>query len=334
MAYERIHFVPDDIPGLIWKTLTPQDEPALSALVTRIEARDNPPYRTSSAEIIDMLSETGTWQGVAGYATIGVEKGHMIAFTHIDRRPGVGGEFMCQGGVDPHFRRLGIGAALVRWQTQAAQVLCQDTGEVYATIVMTVDPHHVELENHLKDNGYRWSRSFNEMRADLHHIPKVHAIDPYMVIEQWSDQWEEPVREKVNSLSQLNGQMFSPDDWVKGRTGFVPQWSFVAYDIRGDRPRVAGYLHASKYEQDWAALGWREGYIDTLTVFHEWRHAGLAEALIVASMNAQAKDGMERIGTGVSSEGHSQAHTLYDFLGFRTVGQLRLYTKTIVIDDV
>lgn len=327
-----VFITPQEIDGVIWRELISTDVAALSALVARIEARDNPPYRTSPEEITGMLDPSGAWYGMAAFATLGVERGRMIAFTHIEMRPGSTTEVLCQGGVDPHFRRLGIGGALVRWQTQAAQRVLEAHGTETGSVVMSMDPNHSELEQHLKDNGYRWSRSFNEMRADLRSLPQTSEIEPYLIVEPWSEKWEEPVRSKVNSLAaQIGADSLSAEDWVKGRIGFVPEWSFVAYDTRGDRPRIAGYLHASKYEQDWAVLGWREGYIDTLTVFNEWRHGGLAEALIIASMHAQRLDGMERTGTGISSEGQSEAQNLYDFLGFRTVGQLRLYTKTISV---
>ena len=80
------------------------------------------------------------------------------------------------------------------------------------------------------------------------------------------------------------------EQWLMGRTAFAPQWSFVALDRSGDRPQVAGFLLASRYEQDWAALGWSEGYIDQMGVLEKWRNAGVVEALIIASMRAQKDD--------------------------------------------
>ena len=96
-------------------------------------------------------------------------------------------------------------------------------------------------------------------------------------------------------------------------------------DRTGDRPRVAGFLLASRYEQDWAALGWREGYIDQLGVLSAWRDSRVADALILASMWAQRRDGMDRAATGVGSANHTGVLAVYDYLGFRTVGQTRLY---------
>ena len=84
---------------------------------------------------------------------------------------------------------------------------------------------------------------------------------------------------------------------MQGRTAFAPEWSFVAVDRTGDRPRVAGFLLASRYEQDWAALGWREGYIDQLGVLSAWRETHVADALILASMWA-ARSAMAWIRSG------------------------------------
>ena len=116
---------------------------------------------------------------------------------------------------------------------------------------------------------------------------------------------------------------------MQGRTAFAPEWSFVAVDRTGDRPRVAGFLLASRYEQDWAALGWREGYIDQMGVLGAYRQSRAVDALIIASMHAQAGDGMERTGTGLGSANHSGALAVYDYLGFRTVGQTRLYAREV-----
>lgn len=320
-------YLPRLLSGVEWRKLTANDHSQLAALTARIEARDNPPYRTSPDEISDMLDPTGNWEGIVAVATLGVERGRIVAYAHMAARVTSTVEILSHGGVDPHFRRLGIGKALVEWQTQAGQRILEEHNASNGSIVMSVDPNHEELEYHLKANGYRWSRSLSELRADLKVLPEVPALEGYLRIEPWSEATDDAVRHAINSAAARAGaEPVTREEWLKGRTDFAPSWSCVALDSRGDRPRVAGFLMASRYEQDWAALGWREGYIDQLTVFEEWRQLGVAEALIVHSMQAQKRDGMERAGTGVSSEQHSEAHSVYDFLGFREVGQIRLYT--------
>ena len=149
----------------------------------------------------------------------------------------------------------------------------------------------------------------------------------YMSVEAWGPQWEEPALRAANRLneSEWGRPPLTQEQWMQGRTAFAPEWSFLAVDRTGDRPRVAGFLLASRYEQDWAALGWREGYIDQLGVLSAWRETRVADALILASMWAQRRDGMDRAGTGVGSANHTGALAVYDSLGFRTVGQTRLY---------
>ena len=148
-----------------------------------------------------------------------------------------------------------------------------------------------------------------------------------MSIEAWGPQWEEPALRAANRLneSEWGRPPLTQEQWMHGRTAFAPEWSFVAVDRTGDRPRVAGFLLASRYEQDWAALGWREGYIDQLGVLSAWRDSRVADALILASMWAQRRDGMDRAATGVGSANHTGVLAVYDYLGFRTVGQTRLY---------
>ena len=92
---------------------------------------------------------------------------------------------------------------------------------------------------------------------------------------------------------------------------------------------MAGFLLASRYEQDLAALGWKEGYVDQMGVLQGWRNTHAADALIVASMLAQRSDGMDRCAAGLGSANHSGALVVYDALGFRTVGQSRLYAINV-----
>ena len=92
-------------------------------------------------------------------------------------------------------------------------------------------------------------------------------------------------------------------------------------ELRGHGPirgpgRVAGYLRSGRYEQDWEALGWREGYTDVLGVLSDYRHRQIGPALLVAAMRAYAADGMEYAAAGVDTDNPSGAVDLYQSLGY------------------
>lgn len=71
---------PQEHHGIVWRQLGPHDLHALSALFARMEARDNPPYRTALAEVEEMLSPASSWWGIAAFATKGIAQGRMVAF--------------------------------------------------------------------------------------------------------------------------------------------------------------------------------------------------------------------------------------------------------------
>ncbi|QWW20687.1 GNAT family N-acetyltransferase [Schaalia sp. 19OD2882] len=329
---------PADVPfpvsahGVEWSELTVEHLHPLANLVARIEARDNPPFRTSPDEVFEMLSSGTQWRGVAGFATRGMANGRMVAFAQVELRFPGHVECVCQGGVDPAFRRVGLGASLVAWQEMAArQMLAGIPGNGPAQIVAQVETGQEDHEEHLKARGFRWARTYYELRADLRVLPQMPDLGRWLEVEPWGPQWEEPTRHLANRISEQEWgrRPITAEQWSMGRTAFVPEWSFVAVDKKGDRPRVAGFLMASRYVQDWAALGWREGYIDQMAVDQDYRNAHVVDALVVSSMHAQAADGMDRTGAGLGSANHSGALAVYDYLGFRTVGQSRLYAIEI-----
>ena len=59
---------PGEHHGIEWEELTLAHHTGLAALFARMEARDNPPYRTSPDEVEEMLSSASQWRGLVGIA--------------------------------------------------------------------------------------------------------------------------------------------------------------------------------------------------------------------------------------------------------------------------
>ena len=53
--------LPESHHGIVWEVLEPGHLHKLAALISRMEAQDNPPYRTSTDEVAEMLAEDRTW---------------------------------------------------------------------------------------------------------------------------------------------------------------------------------------------------------------------------------------------------------------------------------
>ena len=138
---------PPEHHGITWRLLTEDDLHALGALFARMEARDNPPYRTALAEVAEMLSSSTQWRGIVGIATKGMASGRMVAFAQTRLRASGRIECLCQGGVDPDFRRIGLGRALVDWQILSAKAMLERyEGNGARAIVSYVENWQDDLE--------------------------------------------------------------------------------------------------------------------------------------------------------------------------------------------
>lgn len=205
------------------------------------------------------------------------------------------------------------------------------TSRLAAHIVTTVMEGDVEVGEHLAELGFAPTRWFRELRRPLGlEIPRI-DLDGFLSIEPWTPELDEAAwRAHNQAWSQGVGSgAMSLEEWRAGRTYFAPRWSFVALDRSGDRGRVAGYLLSSRYEQDWPALGWREGYTDMLGVLADYRSRSVAPALLTAAMRAYAADAMQYAATGVDSDNPTGAVDLYEALGYApTPGQV-LYSLDV-----
>lgn len=321
---------------LSWTPLSPLDNAEMADLIARAEAHDDPPYRTTAEETADYFVDP-TYSGVAGRDSEGV----MRAFGLVRLRPA--GEIYSSltGVVDPEFRRRGIGGALLHWQTERARHLIgaeraganpgTEASHAPAHVLVTVLEDDERLRVHLDGLGFEPRRWYREVRRCLdEEIPRVDT-DGFLAIEEWNDEMDEDVRRAHNQVfgGEYGASPMTREEWRSGRAYFAPEWSFVALDRSGDRARVAGYLRSGRYEQDWDALGWREGYTDMLGVLAEYRSRDVAPALLTAAMRAYRRDGMDYAAAGVDSDNPTGAVDLYRELGYTPTRGTILYALDV-----
>ncbi|HLS72424.1 MAG TPA: GNAT family N-acetyltransferase [Actinomycetaceae bacterium] len=317
--------------GLRWQPMTLADNGELVALLARIEAYDDPPYRTTveeSAEaFVQVAADIGSAR-VIGRDSDGIPRAYAI----VRVRPTNGTvRALWDGGVDPQWRRRGIGAALLEWQLAATREALAGSGHDGALAVVHVEESMSDAQEMLEAAGFTATRWYTEMRRDLSlPIPQV-ELKSQLSVEPWDPALDDAVRRAHNDAfkDQWGAELHTPETWVQGRTYFAPSWSFVALDRTSDRAQVAGYLISGRYEGDWPAQGWTEGYTEILGVRTEWRGMRVATALLTAAMRAYAADGMQYAGLGVDFSEPGGNYGLFGQLGYEPTRGSLLFTRTI-----
>lgn len=316
--------------GLTWRALSEADLDAYAALVTAIEAADAAPFRTSKEELSELF--TGPWRdplnnSLGGFDTSGV----LRAYGTVEVQPGdtTVVRAFCVGGVHPDHRGRGVGTAVLYWQTGRARQLLAASGKAVPWwIVVYVDDRLTADAELVRRAGFTPARWYTEMRRDLSvPLPEV-GTRSNLVVVPWSEELDDEVRRAHNAAfaDHWGSQPQTPQTWVEGRTCFAPQWSFIMLDKTSDRAQVAGYLISGRYEQDWPALGYPEGYTELLGVLRQWRGQYVASELLIAAMRAYAADGMAYAALGVDTDNLTGALGLYERLGYVATHGTTMYT--------
>ncbi|GAA4433181.1 GNAT family N-acetyltransferase [Georgenia halophila] len=319
---------------LAWRSLVPADVDALTALIGHIEATDNPPYRTTTDEVRDYFDPGQDYAGIGGFDG----EGKLRAFGFVRLRHGEAQvrRVFLSGGIEASLRDRGVGRAILDWQlARARQILASSEyaqeSDVTALIVVDVDDDTGALAHLLASRGFAPRRYYSQLRRDLTvPIPEL-TVDRPLYVEPWTPSIDDAVRRAHNTAFNdvWGSEPLTPQEWQRERSHNVPSWSFVALDRSSDRAQVAGYLMSGRYEHDWPALGWTEGYTEILGVLPAWRGRHVAGALLTHAMRAYAADGMQYAGLDVDADNPTGAIGVFGRLDYEQVRSSAVYMLEI-----
>lgn len=329
--HELLTGMPTAHPLVEWSLLTPEDGDALQVLLEQIEESEGVPYRTTRAEVDAMFGRSARWVGVAGYHR-GDRSSEadrpMLAFGYVGLARDGSREAFCQGGVASHARQAGLGMALVEWQTRVGKELLSTLpGDKPAILTHTVPAKMHDFLKGLEALGFQRRRTDAELHVSLDKWRTYDGFPPYLEIVPWTADLDDAARRAFNATTAEIGQEahVSIEEWAQINEAINRDWSYLALSREGDRPRVVGLISANSFEQDWEALGWKEGVVQMIAAFRvESRNATLA-ALLDASLAAQREAQIDKVSIMIDPTEDDSLMQLYVNLGFEVSAWYHTY---------
>jgi mycothiol synthase len=329
-----------DLAGLTWRPLGLDLLATWHALHEALNAADGGHERLGIDDLRDEL-EPG-WIDLARDSRVGLDAdGVARAFGLVQVRPGDVTLLRapCWGGVHPQWRGRGVGRALLTWQTgRAAEIVAARRAalgtDAPAGALMIVEEQAESAARLAARVGFHLSRYFFVMRRDLSDpLPTPQSPDGLRLISFEKAVAADPGLDDRLRLAHNEAfeehwgfQPWSADTWQQWETGqrdFRGDWSFIALD--GDE--IAGYALSAGFRNEWALDGYTQGWTSKLGVRSAWRGIGLAKALLTASMQAFAADGIQYAGLDVDSDNPTGAVGLYNALGYQVQHRSAHWTK-------
>lgn len=296
--------------------LTRDRMPELIALVEAIERHDDAPFRTLPSELEDYF--------VAGLdmESLGIIVNGVLAGYGVLRVPRDGGPLRCSGGTHPDFRGYGLGRQVIQFFNDASKRLAK--GQPDATMEIHVDEGRDSLIDLLQRAEFEADGGYVQLRRDLSEPRLEVELPSFFKLLTWDEVDGTEVGETYKeTLAEMSDGMESQF--------FSPEWSFIIIDAKSDRTKLAAYLLSHRYEQDWSAFGWSEGYTEELVVLPDYRGLHLATSLLNTAANAYQESGMEYAGLDISVDANEDSPMLelFTHFGYEPVRNTTLYTKRI-----
>lgn len=317
-----------DIPGLAFRPLVPADIDAWYALVKRIFVAEEQPWHETRSDLDTVFASSkndprqNTLAGIA-------EDGTLRAWARVTKNP-EGDKAHAMGGVDPQWRRRGVGRALLRWQEEQVRRRFAEDGAGPARMRVHTEENNPGAAALLGGAGFSVVRHFYSMIRPLDTIPEP-VLDDGLRIEPFTLERSEAVRLAHNEAfaDHWGSEPRDAEAWgfFLADENLRTDWSSVAIDTATGE--VAGYQLSSYDPTVLDTEGRREGYTDVLGVRRPWRGRRLAAALLIDAMKKFRADGMDSAALDVDTENPSGALGVYQRLGYREIRRSLAWDKVL-----
>lgn len=301
---------------LEWRPITRSDVDEWHALVRRMAVEDKPDWVESRVDLEQALESTKNDPAVD--TLLGLDHDGVVrAFGRISVNPG-SGRAHSAGGVDPRWRRRGIGNAVYGWQVERVRRRFESAGVTDGVLRTYVEEPNESHQALMVSAGNMIVRWFTEMTRPLDSDIPEFELPEGLRMATFDADISEAVRLAHNEAFQdhWGSEPRDEESWrfTVTHPEFREDWSVAVIDSATGE--VAAYELASFDPDSRELLGHTEGYIDLLGVRRRWRGLKLAPALLAEAMRRFRADGIEHAGLGVDTENPSGALGLYERMGY------------------
>ncbi|MGQ2915436.1 GNAT family N-acetyltransferase [Microbacterium aurantiacum] len=298
---------------------TVDDLDGIHAVVVAADRIDHPTWVTPRADLEEVFELSHVDPALDTRVAVDPDDeiiGFAWAMVHPDTSAGIHGYL--HGTVHPDRRRQGIGRELLAWSHDRTRELIAATGaEGPAAIFQYVDETNTDAVRLGERRGLRTERWFSSMQRDLSEPAAEVAAPDGVDLVPYTPERSEDVRLARNDAFRDHwGSLPSTvERWSKFVDGPFLRPDLSTLALRDGR--VVAFCLASVNEEDWAALGAPNTYIDLIGVIRDERGRWLAPAVIARTLAAARDAGLEQAVLDVDTASKTGANTLYERLGFR-----------------
>ena len=220
------------------------------------------------------------------------------------------------GGVVPEWRSRGIGGALIDQLIDRSERRlhgCSSDRRVIRTHRPTTSKRAAQI---LRARDFSVVRYFTDMHRDTNDTPAAVLADGYRI-----GTWDPSRSEEIRLLKNLafndhwGSTPSSADAWRSTVDSSATRLD-LSRTVTATNRELVGLLLTRRHPADDETLGARYAWMDLIATHPDHRGRGIAAAMIIDTLTAYRRDGIERAALEVDADSPTGAHRLYAKLGF------------------
>jgi len=306
------------------------DYERLAELAARVNAYDRIPWMPTARQL-----ETE----IGGKTTIVPERDllfaeaddRVVAATSVERVLRDGGPmYDMDGFVQPEYRRIGLGTALLDWTIERIRrrAAAEDPG-INVTLEAGAEDQEAGHRALLAGAGFQPVRHFFLMRRpNLVDVPDA-PIPPGLEVRRVTEDQRRPIiAAEFEAFRDHWGSREMTEEAVQTTLG-MDELDTALWVVAWDGDEIAGVVENWIWTEENEQLGVKRGWLERISVRRPWRRRGLARALTAMSLNRLREAGMDEAMLGVDSENPNGALGLYEGLGFEVHSRSAAYRRPL-----